>query len=90
VSDHDLDRQLARLAQATDGIRGRPGFVGQVMLAALATEEHTFSKDFSLSLRRLAPVAFLAAALSVGWAFFNEQSADDAFAAADETVELEW
>ncbi|HVJ14798.1 MAG TPA: hypothetical protein VM686_05130 [Polyangiaceae bacterium] len=81
----DLEERLAELGRASDGLRARPGFNEQVMLAALAA-----GADPLRPLRRVLPLAFLAAALSVLWAVTSEQGTDDAFAAADETVEIEW
>ena len=90
MSEFDVDQRLARLAQASDGIRARPGFNEKVMLAALASTETSGSGELSRSFFRVMPVALLAAVLSVFWALSSEQSTDDAFAAADDTVELEW
>jgi hypothetical protein len=36
------------------------------------------------------PVAILAACICVIWAVVSENATDDAFAAADETVEIQW
>jgi len=90
VSDVDLDQRLARLAQASEGIRARPGFVEQATLAALAAGAPGLSADPSRPLRRAVPLAALAAVLSVLWAVISEQGTDDVFAAADESVEIEW
>jgi hypothetical protein len=90
VSDNDLEQRLARLGEAREGIRARPGFTDQVMLAALASAAPSLAADLSRSLRRVVPVAFLAATLCVLWAVASERNTDEAFAASDETVELEW
>ncbi len=90
MSDSDIERRLARLAEASEGIRARPGFTDQVMLAALASTAPSLTVDLTRSLRRVLPVAMLAAALCVLWAVVSERSTDDAFVAADESVELEW
>jgi hypothetical protein len=85
MSGHDVDERLAELGRASEGLSARPGFNEQVVLAVLAS-----SADLSRPLRRVLPLAFLAALLSVVWAVISEQGTDDAFAAADETVEIEW
>jgi hypothetical protein len=90
VKGSDLEQHLARLAEASEGIRARPGFTDQVMLAALASAAPSLAADLARSLRRVVPVALLAAALCVLWAVVSERSTDEAFAAGDETVELEW
>ena len=90
MSDLDLDERLGRLARASESIRARPGFNDEVMLAALSSAPAGLGVDLSRSLRRMVPLAVLAAALSVLWAVISEQGTDEAFAAADETVELEW
>lgn len=90
MNEHDVERRLADLGRATAGIRARAAFTDQVMLAALATPAPSFGADLLRSLRRVVPLAALAAAISVVWALSSQGQTDDAFAAADETVELEW
>ncbi len=90
MSDSDLQQRLARLAEASQSIRARPGFNDQVMLAALAAAAPSLAADLTRSLRRVLPLAVLAAALCIVWAVVSERSTDDAFVAADESVEIEW
>ncbi len=89
-SDEMIERRLAELGQRTLGIRARSGFVDAVMLAVATEPRASFEHLLLRSAKRLVPLGVLAAALSLAWAAVTERSTDAAFAAADDSVEVQW
>jgi hypothetical protein len=86
----DIERRLSRLREDSESLRASPGFEERVMLAALAAPAPETHVKVARPLWRAMPVAMIAAALAVVWAFASEESTDEAFAVSDETVELQW
>jgi hypothetical protein len=87
--DESIDRRLAELGSATQGIAARPGFNAKVMLAIQA-QPPGFWGELLASSRWVLGVATLAAIAAVGFAWRAESSANEAVAVAYDTTELPW
>ena len=87
---NELDQKLSELARATERVRARPGFTERVMAAAMSRAMPSFEDLLMKSVKRAFPALLMAAILSLSWAAVNESSADAAFAAADDSVEIDW
>ena len=90
VEDERIETRLAELGRATSALSARAGYFERVMLAVHAETRTGWRNELVRSARRLVPIAAVAAAGALTWAVLSERSADEAFAAWDETVELEW
>jgi hypothetical protein len=75
----DVDRELSRLARATEGIGPRAGFSARVMQAI--AREQSFAMLVPRAFRRVAAVAALAAVAAVGFAVFADRDVDETAAA---------
>lgn len=86
----DVDERLSELGKRTEALRARSGFDERVLAAVAAQAALGLEMTFMKSLRRFVPLCLVAAGLSVAWALVSAQETDAAFAAAEDTVEMEW
>lgn len=89
TDQEDIDRRLARLSGATEGLRPSAGFSSRVMLAIDAQAVPNIFEIAWFSARRLVPVAAIAAALAVGWAVQVDGTVDDELATSYASVGFE-
>lgn len=84
----DLDARLARLSDATAGVRPRPGFSARVM-SCIGQEQLGTLWALKTPTRRFFPIGMLAAALALVWAVSVDDQVNEALAINDD-VELSW
>ncbi len=89
TDQEDIDRRLARLSDATEGLRPSAGFSARVMLAIDAQPAPGIFETAWFSARRLVPVAAIAAALAVVWAVQVDGTVDDELATSYASVGFE-
>jgi hypothetical protein len=75
----EVDRELSRLAKATEGIGPRPGFSARVMDAVHREQSWTFGVPRAF--RRVAAAFALAAVAAVGFAVVSDRDLDETAAA---------
>jgi hypothetical protein len=85
-----VDERLERLAQATEGLRARPGFADRVMLAVQGAPQLGWLESVVLSARAGFAVAVLAAVVALGLAIQSDGVATEASAVAYGAVEVGW
>ena len=90
MDSREIDERLRELGKRTEGLGARPGFQDRVLAAVAAQPALSLERTLMQSLRRLVPVCLVATVLSVAWAVMSEQETDAAFAAAEDSVEIEW
>ena len=90
TAQEDIDQRLARLSDATHGLRPSTGFSARVMLAVEHVERapNLFESAW-FSARRLVPVAAIAAALAVVWAVQVDGTVDDELATTYASIGFE-
>lgn len=84
----DIDARLARLAQATEGVRPRADFSHRVM-SQIGQESDTLWA-LRTPARRFFPIGVLAAALSLIWAASVDDQVNEALAISDEAELSAW
>jgi hypothetical protein len=91
TDQEDIDRRLARLSGATEGLRPSAGFSSRVMLAIDGIESPAASifETAWFSARRLVPGLAIAAALAVVWAVQVDGTVDDELATSYASVGFE-
>jgi hypothetical protein len=88
---HDkVDERLERLAQATAGLRARPGFTDRVLLAARASAPPGWLESVTLSARAGLAVAVLAVAAAFAVAVQSDLEVTEASAVAYGAMEIPW
>lgn len=87
--DHDIEALLARLAEATQGVRPRAGFSARVM-QRIGAEEAATVLQLRVPARRFLPVGMLVAALALVWAVSVNSQVDEAMALGDDTELAAW
>ncbi len=87
-SEDWLDQKLGELARRTEALHVSAGFSARV--ADAIESDAPMPQELLRSARRLLPVALVVAVLGLGIAVSSEQSTDQAFAVADDVVEIEW
>jgi len=85
-----VDDRLKRLAQATSGLRARPGFQARVMLAVQSAAAPGWLESAVLSARIAFAVALLTATAAIALALQTDAAAIETSAAAYTAVGLGW
>ena len=89
-SDEAMNARLASIGQRTAGLRARGSYNDRVMQAVRAPSGASVFDNMLRASRAIMPVAVMAAALAVGWAWRTDRAADMALASGYDAVELQW
>jgi hypothetical protein len=89
-NDENLERELARLSAATEGLRPRAGFVDRVGRAIVPARAPGFGEGVARFGTAVLAIAALSAAFAVAMGFRGEQHTSEAFASAYWVEDLDW
>lgn len=89
-SDDDIDKELARLRDATESVLPRPGFSDNVMQAVHSEQPPAFYRAMGRSGQKFFPFAVVLAMASILWAAHLDNALEDTLAISHEAMELEW
>jgi hypothetical protein len=89
-TDQTIDAELQHLANATAGLRARPGFSERVLVAAQAAQAPMWLESITSSARGVLAVAVLAAVAALTLAVHSDWAATEASALAYGTMEVDW
>jgi hypothetical protein len=89
--DDEIDVRLARIGEATRGIRPPADFGARVMKALEPETQGIFVGGTLWTVgRRLVPIAALAAVAALVWAVRTDAAVEDALATSYDVTEVEW